>query len=336
MPASFAYAILRHRLFDLRLIVRQGLRYALARRLLDALIPALGGVLLVRRARAPRPSRSLTMVRLTLVVVSRWSGRRCSLVRSRREDWLSGLDRRFFRERYDAQRLLEEHRRADQPRLELRGDRAVRDAADRRSAASRIRRRPPAARRAIGSSRRAPAPARRIRRRAARPRSRSLACSRCCASRSRSRSATPRGSRHQLPATERALLVGHGIELLVPISDGAGRPPSGRAAGARAAALRGAVQPARISTCWSRSRRRSGCCSHDRRATSTASPSAARVAAASTAATALCTRRQRAARRCPRSSAAERSLPPRSPARVAAVWAPSTRPPTRCSSGRSR
>ena len=40
VPASFAYAILRHRLFDLRLIVRQGVRYALARRLLDALIPA--------------------------------------------------------------------------------------------------------------------------------------------------------------------------------------------------------------------------------------------------------------------------------------------------------
>ena len=30
-PASFAYAILRHRLFDVSLIVRQGLRYALAR-----------------------------------------------------------------------------------------------------------------------------------------------------------------------------------------------------------------------------------------------------------------------------------------------------------------
>jgi eukaryotic-like serine/threonine-protein kinase len=45
MPASFAYAILRHRLFDIRLIVRQGLRYALARRLLDALIPVLGALL---------------------------------------------------------------------------------------------------------------------------------------------------------------------------------------------------------------------------------------------------------------------------------------------------
>ena len=47
MPASFAYAILRHRLFDVSLIVRQGLRYALARRFVDALIPVLGSVLLV-------------------------------------------------------------------------------------------------------------------------------------------------------------------------------------------------------------------------------------------------------------------------------------------------
>ena len=47
VPASFAYAILRHRLFDVSLIVRQGLRYALARRFVDALIPILGAVLLV-------------------------------------------------------------------------------------------------------------------------------------------------------------------------------------------------------------------------------------------------------------------------------------------------
>ena len=46
VPASFAYAILRHRLFDLSLIVRQGVRYALARRLFAALIPVLGALLL--------------------------------------------------------------------------------------------------------------------------------------------------------------------------------------------------------------------------------------------------------------------------------------------------
>ena len=41
LPLSFAYAILRHRLFDIRVLIRQGLRYALARRALLALVPVL-------------------------------------------------------------------------------------------------------------------------------------------------------------------------------------------------------------------------------------------------------------------------------------------------------
>jgi eukaryotic-like serine/threonine-protein kinase len=104
MPASFAYAILRHRLFDVPLIVRQGLRYALARRSLDALIPLLGA-LLVFDALVHRDQP------LVALVQSRWwwyvpIGATLLVVRSRREHWLTSLDRRFFRERYDAQRLL--------------------------------------------------------------------------------------------------------------------------------------------------------------------------------------------------------------------------------------
>ena len=105
VPASFAYAILRHRLFDISLIVRQGLRYALARRFVDALIPMLGAVLLVD-----------VLVHRTEPLVSdaddragggsRWSGWRCWWSAARREHWLKAVDRRFFRERYDAQRLL--------------------------------------------------------------------------------------------------------------------------------------------------------------------------------------------------------------------------------------
>ena len=104
VPASFAYAILRHRLFDLSLIVRQGVRYALARRLFAALIPALGALLLADvLLHGSEPL--LTGLR------SRWwlytlVGGALIAVRSRRERWLKGLDRRFFRERYDAQRLL--------------------------------------------------------------------------------------------------------------------------------------------------------------------------------------------------------------------------------------
>ena len=104
MPASFAYAILRHRLFDLRLMVRQGVRYALARGLLNALIPALA-VLIVADVIVHRSEPLLTMLQVrwwwySLVAAA------LLLARQRRDRWVTDLDRRFFRERYDAERLL--------------------------------------------------------------------------------------------------------------------------------------------------------------------------------------------------------------------------------------
>jgi tRNA A-37 threonylcarbamoyl transferase component Bud32 len=105
VPLSFAYAILRHRLFDVRFMVRQGVRYALARGLLLSVVPVLGVVLAadvyLHRDRA----------------IGEWFGARASLylaiavgvlvAQLQRRRWLEALDRRFFRERYDAQRLLE-------------------------------------------------------------------------------------------------------------------------------------------------------------------------------------------------------------------------------------
>ena len=104
VPASFAYAILRHRLFDLRLIVRQGVRYALARGLFRALIPALAALLLAD-VLLHRTEPLLTSLQ------SRWwwytvVGAALVVARFRREVWLKSLDRRFFRERYDSHRLL--------------------------------------------------------------------------------------------------------------------------------------------------------------------------------------------------------------------------------------
>jgi serine/threonine-protein kinase len=104
VPGAFAYAILRHRLFDLRLIVRQGVRYALARRVLDALIPMVAALLLAEMVMHSDET-------LADLVQSRWwwyilAVAALLLIRNKRERWLKALDRRFFRERYDAERLL--------------------------------------------------------------------------------------------------------------------------------------------------------------------------------------------------------------------------------------
>src|SRR5262245_12550851 len=102
VPASFAYAILRHRLFDFGLIVRQGLRYALARGLVGALIPVLAAVL-VADVIVHRQQPLLVFVR------TRWwwfsaVGTALLVVLTYRERWLNSIDRHFFRERYDALR----------------------------------------------------------------------------------------------------------------------------------------------------------------------------------------------------------------------------------------
>ena len=83
---------------------RQGIQYALARRFVSALIPTLGAVLLIDLlAHRAQP--------LGVMLQLRWwwfslVGAALLVVRSRRERWLKGVDRRFFRERYDAERLL--------------------------------------------------------------------------------------------------------------------------------------------------------------------------------------------------------------------------------------
>jgi serine/threonine-protein kinase len=104
VPLSFTYAILRHRLFDVTLIIRQGVRYAMARRLLLSIVPALALMMaadaylhrdrvIQQQFAARAPIYGLLSV-MALVAASR------------RQRWLDALDRRFFRERYDAQRLL--------------------------------------------------------------------------------------------------------------------------------------------------------------------------------------------------------------------------------------
>jgi eukaryotic-like serine/threonine-protein kinase len=103
-PLSFAYAILRHRLFDVSVIVRRGLQYALARRALVSAVPALGVLLAVDLLiHGDRPlietlrARGAVYAVLAMLAI---------VAHRRRESWLDALDRRFFRERYSAQQIL--------------------------------------------------------------------------------------------------------------------------------------------------------------------------------------------------------------------------------------
>lgn len=105
-PVSWAYAILRHRLFDVRVIVRRGLQYALARRLLVLAVPALAGILLLDLLlHGDQPILAVFRARGWAYAALALGA---TIAYTRRQQWLDSLDRRFFREHHDARRLLRE------------------------------------------------------------------------------------------------------------------------------------------------------------------------------------------------------------------------------------
>ena len=103
-PLSLVYVVLRQRVFDIGSILRQGVRYALARRLLIGLVPVLALALatdvLLRR---DQPIRALLGARGWLYLVV---GGLLAVALVNRRRWLDGLDRRFFRERHRAEQVL--------------------------------------------------------------------------------------------------------------------------------------------------------------------------------------------------------------------------------------
>jgi hypothetical protein len=105
-PVALAYAVLRHRVFDVGVILRQGLQYALARRLLLSAVPVLCALFLadlLLHGNQPMLGvlRARGWVYAVLAVLA-------VIAYTRRQHWLDALDRRFFREQYDARRLLRE------------------------------------------------------------------------------------------------------------------------------------------------------------------------------------------------------------------------------------
>src|SRR5439155_2834701 len=99
-PLAFYYAIIRHRAFDIHVIIRQGLQYALARGAVLGVVPLLAAVLVLDLALNSRQplieileARGWVYAGISgLALTSYWQRKR----------WLGALDRRFFRERYDA------------------------------------------------------------------------------------------------------------------------------------------------------------------------------------------------------------------------------------------
>ena len=104
LPCSFAYAIVAQRLFNIRIIIRQGLQYAFARRSILLFVPALAAGLVVDLlVHAERPLIDIIQARGwaygTLAGLA-------AVAYRNRDGWMASLDRRFFRERYDAHQIL--------------------------------------------------------------------------------------------------------------------------------------------------------------------------------------------------------------------------------------
>src|SRR5206468_3277401 len=105
IPLSFTYAILRHRLFDVSVIIRQGVRYALARRVVRWLVPGLGIALAADLALMHRNQAVVSVFQAHLWIYVGLAA--VAIVgHYQRQHWLDAIDRRFFRDRYDARRLL--------------------------------------------------------------------------------------------------------------------------------------------------------------------------------------------------------------------------------------
>jgi len=105
-PMSFAYAILKQRLFDVRVIIRQGVQYALARRALLAIpLVAIGLLVGTVVAQGKQPLFSVLKTHAgSYVAIAALA----ALASTQRQKWLSALDRRFFRDKYDARQLFRE------------------------------------------------------------------------------------------------------------------------------------------------------------------------------------------------------------------------------------
>ena len=105
LPLTTSYVVLVHRVLELKLIARRALQYALARfSALGLAIVPLAAVLLYLYEHRLRPlAQSLSGGRMPLLLAASALGIAALYYRRRLIDW---IDRRFFREQYDARQIL--------------------------------------------------------------------------------------------------------------------------------------------------------------------------------------------------------------------------------------
>jgi len=103
IPLSFGYAIIKHHVFDITVVVRRGLQYLLARNALRALlslpVAALAAGAVLHRDRPIGELLLTNSIYLYLIAAAALS----LLFRARLTRW---VDRRFFRESYNRERML--------------------------------------------------------------------------------------------------------------------------------------------------------------------------------------------------------------------------------------
>jgi tRNA A-37 threonylcarbamoyl transferase component Bud32 len=103
-PVALAYAVLRHRVLGVGVLLRQGLQYAVAKGALLALAPLLGLALVADLVL--HSDQTLAQVFLARGWLWAALAGAALLAHAKSRVWLPALDRAFFRERYDAQRIL--------------------------------------------------------------------------------------------------------------------------------------------------------------------------------------------------------------------------------------
>ena len=130
-PLTMAYVVVVHRAMDVRVVVRQGLRYLLARGSLRALQGVVSGAILA--GVLALVSRSASVVAQALLLAT---GFAIVLLLRRFSDTLrERVDRRFFRDAYDADQILSDLASEVRTMIEDAPAARDRDAPDRRGAA---------------------------------------------------------------------------------------------------------------------------------------------------------------------------------------------------------